>query len=69
MKLTPEQLDRLKNVTGLGKPVSVRNKENQQPIELGLIDDVVSECSDGENKFEIQRIRCTSGDLVVRPAT
>jgi hypothetical protein len=59
MNLTNEQMEKLRAVSGLGKPVTITDKVTGEPFTLGVIEDVVSEFSDDENKFEIQRIRCT----------
>jgi hypothetical protein len=63
MDLTPEEMERLSKLDNLGKPVRTRFRDRErignQKILRGYIDDSVSEFSDGENKYEVQRIRCT----------
>jgi hypothetical protein len=61
MDLTPGEIECLNELTNLGKEVWVRSKNREgigAPFLLGNIDDVVSEFTDNENRYEVQRILC-----------
>jgi|SRR5919109_2097392 hypothetical protein len=48
--------ERLEDVTGVGKFITIRNKQTGVPFTLGKIEDEVSQ-SDGEQKYFIQKIQ------------
>jgi hypothetical protein len=61
MDCTREEIDQLRKLNNVGKSVYVRSKGRERTGDrflLGKIDDVVSEFSDDENKYELQRICC-----------
>ena len=62
MDLTPDEIERLSMLSNIGKPVWTRSKTREgigDEFLLGRINDAVNIFSDGENKYEVQRIRCT----------
>jgi hypothetical protein len=62
MDLTTDEIERLRQLSNIGKPVKTKFKGRDgigEPFLLGHIDDVVSTFLDNENRYEVQRIRCT----------
>ena len=46
----------LNDVTGMGKPVTIRDKHTGEPFVVGLVSDEVSTLLDGEQKYVIQLV-------------
>jgi hypothetical protein len=56
MDLTPEEIERLRQLSNIGKPVEIRSKDRDgigDPFVLGSIDDLVSTFLDNENRYEV----------------
>jgi hypothetical protein len=58
MNLSREQIDSLRQLSNIGKPVRPRDKDSGVRFILGHVENEVSVFEDRENKFVVQRIRC-----------